>query len=230
LLLWASFVTIEVLKWTDKQIETTDNTLQESIDNTTINVDEQDLIRRCQRGDQKAMEILIVRYQDRLYNTILKICSNPEDAAELTQETFVKVIEKITTFKGKSTFYTWLFRIGMNLTLTFCKRRRRLPVQSLDGSLNVQADTAANRLSAYLTSREKLDPADLAQDREIRQILLQTLERLDEDHRAVLVLRDIEGMNYHQIAQILEVELGTVKSRISRARANLKELLETVLA
>jgi RNA polymerase sigma-70 factor (ECF subfamily) len=176
------------------------------------------------------MEILIVRYQDRIYNTILKICSNPEDAAELTQETFVKVIEKITTFKGKSSFYTWLFRIGMNLTLTFCKRRGRLPMQSLDAPLTAQTDAAGNRLSAYLTCREKMDPAVLVQDREIREILLRMLGRLDEDHRAVLVLRDIEGMNYQEIAQILEVELGTVKSRISRARANLKELLEAVLA
>jgi RNA polymerase sigma-70 factor (ECF subfamily) len=205
-------------------------TVQEPIDHPTISVDEEDLIRRCQRGDLEAMEILIVRYQDRLYNTILKICSNPDDAAELTQETFVKVIEKITTFKGKSRFYTWLFRIGMNLTLTFCKRRGRLPVQSLEAPLNAPAEAAGNRLSAYLTCKEKMDPAVLVQDREIRQILLQMLGRLDEDHRVVLVLRDIEGMNYQEIAQILEVELGTVKSRISRARANLKELLEAVLA
>lgn len=204
--------------------------MQEPINNTNINVDEQVLIRRCQRGDLEAMELLIVRYQDRLYNTILKICSNPEDASELTQETFVKVIEKIATFKGKSSFYTWLFRIGVNLTLTFCKRRGRLTMQSIDAQLNTETDATGNRLAAYLTCKEKADPAVLAQDREIRDILMRMLERLDDDHRAVLVLRDIEGMNYQEIAQILEIELGTVKSRISRARTSLKELLEAVLA
>ena len=203
--------------------------MQEPTENKTISVDDEVLIRRCQRGDLEAMELLIVRYQDRIYNTILKICSNPEDAAELTQETFVKVIEKIATFKGNSSFYTWLFRVGVNLTLTFCKRRQRLPMQSIDVSMN-QADPAGNRLSAYLMCKEKADPAVLAQDREVREILMQMLDRLEDDHRTVLILRDIEGMSYQEIAQILEVEMGTVKSRISRARANLKDLLEAVLA
>lgn len=204
--------------------------MQEPIENKTLSVDEEVLIRRCQRGDLEAMELLIVRYQDRLYNTILKICINPEDAAELTQETFVKVIEKIGTFKGKSSFYTWLFRVGVNLTLTYCKRRQRLPMQSLDAPLREGMNGAGNQLSAYLACREKADPAVLAQNREVQEILMQMLERLEDDHRAILVLREIEGMSYEEIGRILELELGTVKSRISRARANLKELLETVLA
>lgn len=206
------------------------NPVTESIEKKTFSVDEEVLIRRCQRGDLEAMELLIVRYQDRLYNTILKICTNPDDAAELTQETFVKVIEKISTFKGKSSFYTWLYRVGVNLTLSFCKRRQRLPMQSMDRPLRPETDRTAATLAAYLACREKADPALLAQSREVQEIVLQTLERLDEDHRTVLVLRDIEGMSYEEIARILEIELGTVKSRISRARTHLKELLETVLA
>lgn len=103
-------------------------------------------------------------------------------------------------------------------------------MQSIDAQLNTETDAPGNRLAAYLTCKEKADPAVLVQDREIRDILMRMLERLDDDHRAVLVLRDIEGMNYQEIAQILEIELGTVKSRISRARTSLKELLEAVLA
>ncbi len=204
--------------------------MSEPIENKTLSVDEEVLIRRCQRGDLEAMELLIVRYQDRLYNTILKICTNPDDAAELTQETFVKVIEKIGTFKGKSSFYTWLYRVGVNLTLTFCKRRQRLVMQSIDVPFSKEMNGAGAQLAAYLSCREKADPAVLAQNREVQEILMHMLGRLEDDHRTVLVLRDMEGLSYDEIARILEVELGTVKSRISRARTTLKELLETVLA
>jgi len=193
-------------------------------------LEEEVLIKRSQRGDLEAAGLLIVRYQDRLYNTILKICSNPEDAAELTQETFVKVLEKITDFRGKSSFYTWLFRIGVNLTLNFCKRRGRLVMQSIDGSGGDESERATARLSGYLLCREKADPVGLAQDKEAREIVLRALGRLDEEQRVVLVLRDIEGLSYQEIAEILDIELGTVKSRISRARAGLRDMLEAVLA
>jgi len=193
-------------------------------------LEEEVLIKRSQRGDLEAAGLLIVRYQDRLYNTILKICSNPEDAAELTQETFVKVLEKITDFRGKSSFYTWLFRIGVNLTLNFCKRRGRLVMQSIDGSGRDESERATARLSGYLLCREKADPVGLAQDKEAREIVLRALGRLDEEQRIVLVLRDIEGLSYQEIAEILDIELGTVKSRISRARAGLRDMLEAVLA
>lgn len=195
-------------------------------------IEEEVLIKQSQRGDLEAAGLLIVRYQDRIYNTILKICSNPEDAAELTQETFVKVLERITEFRGKSSFYTWLFRIGVNLALNFCKRRGRLGMQSLDASLSKSggSEKASARLSGYLMCREKADPVSLAQDKEIREIVLRTLERLDEEQRVVLILRDIEGLSYQDISEILDLEVGTVKSRISRARAGLRDMLEAVLA
>ncbi|MEJ5259625.1 MAG: sigma-70 family RNA polymerase sigma factor [Anaerohalosphaeraceae bacterium] len=194
-------------------------------------LEEELLIKQSQRGDLEAAGLLIVRYQDRLYNTILKICSNPDDAAELTQETFVKALEKITDFKGKSSFYTWLFRIGVNLTLNFCKRRGRLSMHSIDASIGTEeTERASTRLAGYLMCREKADPAGLAQDKEAREIVLKALRRLEEEQRVVLVLRDIEGLSYQEIAEILDIELGTVKSRISRARAGLRDLLEAVLA
>lgn len=204
--------------------------VKENPDYQNRTLEEEVLIKRSQRGDLEAAGLLIVRYQDRLYNTILKICSNPEDAAELTQETFVKVLEKITDFRGKSSFYTWLFRIGVNLTLNFCKRRGRLVMQSLDGSGGDVSERATARLSGYLLCREKADPVGLAQDKEACEIVLRALGRLDEEQRVVLVLRDIEGLSYQEIAEILDIELGTVKSRISRARAELRDMLEAVLA
>ena len=204
-----------------------DTEVTEEIEN--ISIDDSTLIRQCRLGDLKAMERLIVRYQDRIYNVIMKIVGNSDDAAELTQETFVKVIEKIDTFKSQSSFYTWLFRIGLNLTLTFCKRRAKVPMLSLDAAVGAEDGEGATQLKAFLADKESLDPAMIAQSREIGEIVMQSLGALESDHRAVLVLRDIEGMSYAEIAEALEVQLGTVKSRLSRARANLKEILDTVL-
>ena len=184
-----------------------------------LRLDDETLVKQCQRGDSEAMTCLIVKYQDRIYNTILKICNNSDDAAELTQDTFVKVIENITAFRGKSSFYTWLFRVAVNETINFCRRRFKVPVQSLDSGLSLTAPTES----------PENDPARLAQQKEVIQLLTAAIGRLDEDHRVVLVLRDIEQMSYDQIAEVLQLELGTVKSRLSRARALLRELLETVL-
>ena len=163
------------------------------------------------------MSRLIVKYQDRIYNTILKICNNSDDAAELTQYTFVKVLEHIADFRGKSSFYTWLFRIAVNETINFCRRRFKVVSQSLDGELPNPADMASS------------DPVRLAQQKEVIALLSEAIGRLDDDHRVVIVLRDIEQMSYSQIAETLGLEMGTVKSRLSRARAMLREILETVL-
>jgi RNA polymerase sigma-70 factor (ECF subfamily) len=201
--------------------------LTEQVQNITL--DDHMLVRQCKQGDSDAMGRLILKYQDRIYNTILKICANKDDAAELTQETFVKVIERINSFKGQSAFYTWLFRVAVNLTYNYCKRRVKLPTYSLEHLTGQQFGDSRAELKTILTDESTIDPAQIAQNREIGQIALAALSKLDEDHRIVIVLRDIEGMAYNEIAETLQVELGTVKSRLSRARANLKSILETVL-
>jgi RNA polymerase sigma-70 factor (ECF subfamily) len=192
-------------------------------------IDDAILVQQSQHGDSVAMGRLITKYQDRIYNAILKICANSHDAAELTQETFVKFIEKVNTFEGKSAFYTWLFRIAVNLTLNYCKRHTRTGAQSLQAVVAQESDGAAVELGAFLADQSAADPAVLAQDAEIGEIVLGALTRLEEHHRAVVVLRDIEGMSYSEIAETLGIEIGTVKSRLSRARANLREILKAVL-
>jgi len=192
-----------------------------------ITIDDNVLIEQCQRGETSAMERLILKYQNRLYNVIFRICSNPDDAAELTQETFVKVIENVGKFQGKSTFYTWAFRIAVNLTINYCRRNSRLGLTSLDSAES--GDQMSGVLREYLSNDKSPDPAHVAQNRELCDLVMQSIARLDEDHRTILVLRDIEGMSYAQIAQVLELELGTVRSRISRARGKFKDILETVI-
>ena len=196
---------------------------------TDISIDDGVLVEQCRRGDSAAMERLIVRYQNRIYNIILKICSNVDDAAELTQETFVKVIENIDGFESRSSFYTWLFRIAVNLTLSYCKRGVRLGFRSLDAEDDAQDVEASGALKEFLSNESSPDPAVVTENRELCEIAMKALMELDDGQRAVVVLRDIEGMNYAQIAEVLDTELGTVKSRLSRARGNLREILEAVL-
>ena len=135
-----------------------------------LRLDDEALVKQCQRGDLEAMSCLILRYQDRLYNTILKICNNSDDAAELTQDTFVKVIENIGSFRQKSSFYTWLFRVGVNEAINFCRRRFNAPLLTLE--------TAA--AAAALTDKADNDPAALAQQKEIITLMTEAIGRLDE--------------------------------------------------
>jgi RNA polymerase sigma-70 factor (ECF subfamily) len=193
-----------------------------------ISIDDTVLVQQCRQGDSAATERLILKYQNRIYNAILRICANPDDAAELTQDTFVKVIENIDKFEGRSSFYTWAFRIGVNLTLNYCQRSVKLGLKSLDAEDNEDNDKDRGVLKEFLTDDSLPDPAVVAQNKELCRIVIKALMKLDDAQRAVVVLRDIEGMNYAQIAETLDIELGTVRSRLSRARTNLREIMEAV--
>jgi RNA polymerase sigma-70 factor (ECF subfamily) len=199
------------------------------LDAANISIDDSVLVEKCRRGDYDAMERLIIKYQNRIYNVILKICANPDDAAELTQETFVKVIENINRFQGRSSFYTWAFRIAVNLTLNYCRRNVRLPVTSLEARAGQGQDDKKQLLKDFLSDDSSPDPAAVAQNKELFEMALKALMELDDAQRTVVVLRDIEGMNYAQIARVLDIELGTVRSRLSRARSNLRDIMEAFL-
>ena len=194
-----------------------------------INVEDAVLLEKWRRdGDAGAVERLIAKYQGRIYNLILKICANPDDAAELTQDTLVKVIENIDGFEGRSSFYTWAFRIAVNLTLNYRKRKATVGFASLDAESAGDDDQARQALAAVLRDDRTPDPADVAENRELCELIQRAIGKLEDEHRTVVVLRDIEGMDYAQIADVLGVELGTVKSRLSRARAALRQILEAL--
>ena len=193
-----------------------------------INVEDTILVQKWRQGDPNAIEKLVCKYQGRIYNLILKICSNPSDAAELTQDTFVKVIENIGKFESRSGFYTWVFRIAVNLTLNYRKRKATVGFTSLDAELAAGDEQARQGLAAILSDDKAPDPAQIAENRELCELLQKGIRKLDDEHRAVIVLRDIEGMDYAQIAEVLGTELGTVKSRLSRARAALRQILEAL--
>ncbi len=194
-----------------------------------MSIDDAALVKRYRSGDSAALETLIIKYQNRIYNIVLKICANRDDAAELTQETFVKVIEKIEQFQGRSGFYTWVFRIAVNLTLNYCKRGLKIRFTSLDAEIDRADSRVKGALRQFLTDDNVTDPARIAGTNELGELAVKALMGLDDTHRAVIVLRDIEGMSYADISQVLEMNLGTVKSRLSRARNNLREILEAFL-
>jgi len=179
------------------------------------------LARRAQRGDSAALSELVTKYQDRIYNTCYRMCRNDADALDLTQTTFMKAIEALPRFEARATFFTWLYRIAVNLTLTHARDRRRRPVLTLHQS------RADGEPSTDPPARENDgDPARRAEQRELRVLLEEALAGLDHEFRAAVILRDVEGLDYAAVAEILEIPIGTVKSRIFRGRTMLREYLE----
>jgi RNA polymerase sigma-70 factor, ECF subfamily len=204
--------------------------IQEQLKDTgdNISIDEASLLSQAIAGNAESIERLILKYQQRIYNTILKICGNADDAAELTQDTFVRVMQGLRNFRGQSSFYTWMFRIAVNLTLNFCKKNKRVNFQPLETESDEQQQTK-QQLKDFLIDKNSPNPPDTVAAGETHNMILKALEKLDADQRAVVVLRDIEQMNYAQIAETLDIEPGTVKSRIARGRKNLREILEAAV-
>ncbi len=190
-------------------------------------VEEAAWIRRMQAGDLSPFADLVRRYQDQVYNTCWRICGNVEDAHDVAQDAFLKALDSIGDFHGRSAFYTWLFRIAVNLAISQRRRSRQRMMLSLDGSGGSRTDADANaRLSEYVAD-ERLDPPEKpGERRELQRVLAAALDGLDDDYRTVVVLRDIEGFDYDEIAAVLSVPRGTVKSRLHRARQALRQALE----
>ena len=187
-------------------------------DRTTLQTDDATLVHEVQAGRTDAFAHLVTRYQDRVFNACWRMCGHPDDARELTQEAFLKAFSAIATFQAKSGFYTWLFRIAMNLALSHRKRAKLRYVASLDDGDRSSAER--------LPDRRSVAPSDRAAANETHDRLARALGELDAPHRVVIVLRDIEGFDYERIAQVLDVAVGTVKSRVFRARTALREKMK----
>ena len=187
--------------------------------------DEAVLVELAQRGDNEAFGGLVVMYQDRLFNVIARLCNTPADVEEIAQEAFLKAFEKIKDFRGGSRFYTWLFRIATNLALTRIRRSKTIKFQSLDAADEKENLPNSEVMTMKLAEKRNVAPDAAVMNRETGLRIEEALQELDEQHRVVVVLRDVEDMNYSQIAEILEVPKGTIKSRLYRARCMLREKL-----
>jgi len=177
----------------------------------------------------QAFGSLVAKYQDRIYNMILRMCGRAADAEELTQDTFLRALERIGQFTGRSEFYTWLFRVAANLTISHKRRSMRIRFQTLDPD-EARSGTQADSLTAAVAAQRDPPPQAAAMASETRQRVLEALEALDDEFRLVVVLCDVEQMDYAQAADVIGVPVGTVKSRLHRARWALKEKLADLVA
>jgi RNA polymerase sigma factor (sigma-70 family) len=183
-----------------------------------------ELVRRAQGGDLGAYDELVRRYQERIYATIYHMTSSHEDANDLAQEAFVKAWQVLGSFKGDSSFYTWLYRIAVNRTLNFLKQRgRRFQISLNDLDSNVEHDPELVSLISHKTPRRE---AGLS---ELQEKLNEALLKLSETHRMVVVLHDIQGLSHEEIGRILGCNTGTVRSRLFYARQQLQAHLSDYL-
>jgi len=181
-------------------------------------------VERSRKGDMQAFGALVAKYQGRVLNVIYRMCGRWADAEELGQETFLRALERIGQFRGTSGFYTWLFRIAVNLTISHRRRASRIGFRSLTGPEEFDG-MQAEALTSGLAQRRESNPSVAVQNAESSRRVGEALEQLDDEFRLVVVLRDIEDMDYAQIARVLDVPVGTVKSRLHRARCVLREKL-----
>jgi RNA polymerase sigma-70 factor (ECF subfamily) len=186
-----------------------------------VNLSDLDLIRQCRAGAAEAFGVLVERHQDRLYAALVRMLGSTEDAREAAQDAFVHAYQKLDTFQGTAAFSTWLFRIAVNDAFSRRRRSKRY-VASLNGTPGESGyDPADGRLGT--------DPAHSLEQSETQKLVREALAGLSDDYRTALVLKELEGLRYEEIADIIGVPIGTVRSRIHRARNELREKLRIAL-
>jgi RNA polymerase sigma-70 factor, ECF subfamily len=192
---------------------------------TAIPFDDAVLVRQCQKGDLTAFEPLVVKYQDRIYNLCWRLCGDRLAAEDLTQEAFLKAFESLGQFRGKSGFFTWLYRIATNLALSYRRTERR----QMNVGTACEWTDIPNGVARLRGGSDPDQPDEVCERTEVRKLVWQAIQELDDEHRAVVTLRDMEGLDYAEMAEVLGVPAGTVKSRLHRARMVIRERLMPVL-
>jgi RNA polymerase sigma-70 factor (ECF subfamily) len=187
-------------------------------------VDESVLVKRARKGDLDAYDQLVQRYQERIYATIYHMTSNHEDANDLAQEAFIKGFQALKSFKGGSSFYTWVYRIAVNKTINFLKQRKNRQHMSLN-DIDFQAEHDPD-LVALISDKTPRRAAGLS---ELQEKLNTALLKLSEPHRLVVVLHDVQGLSHDEIAKVMECNIGTVRSRLFYARQQLQAYLTDYL-
>ncbi len=186
----------------------------------TASNDDNSLIAACRAGRTEAFGVLVQRYQDRLYPTMLRLTGSAEDALDLLQDAFLRAFEKLDKFQGESSFYTWIYRIAVNLALSGRRRRK--------GAVRVIGATRVDALDPP-SDPSLSDPALPLERAERDRLIQEALNALANDHRAVVVMKEFDGLRYEEIATVLGVPVGTVRSRLHRARLELRDRLKDVV-
>lgn len=179
---------------------------------------DQELIDRCLAGRSEAFGSLVERYQQRLFQSLVHVLGSRDDAEDVAQEAFIHAFQKLTSFRGESAFYSWLFRIALNAAATARRKTRRVAA-----SLDQQAELGWEPLDHGAAPERGVDLAE-------EQVMVQqALADLPEEFRMVIVLKEMEGLRYEEIAQIIEIPVGTVRSRLHRGRQELRQRLRMLL-
>ncbi|MDG1687687.1 MAG: RNA polymerase sigma factor RpoE [Gammaproteobacteria bacterium] len=184
---------------------------------------DQELVQRVQAGDKNAFDVLIIKYQQRIINVITGFVHDPVEAQDVAQEAFVKAYRAIPNFRGDSAFYTWLYRIAINTSKNHLAARARRPPTS-----DVDAADATNVYDAPELKEFETPESNLVSD-ELEQAIHQAIDELQEDTATAIKLREFEGMSYEEISEAMECPIGTVRSRIFRAREAIEQRIQTVM-
>lgn len=187
---------------------------------------DQELVNRCKRGDHRAFRVLVDKYQRRAYGVAIGILRNPEDAMDAAQEAFIKVFRNIDGFKGDSSFYTWLYRIVVNVCIDHCRKHGKMRPVEYDETFKRRDELGVAPLTA---NTRAMHPGDVFDQQELGGVLGEALSKLSENHRSILLLREVEGLSYEEIAEVMDCHLGTVMSRLHHARKNLQKALKPYL-
>lgn len=185
-------------------------------------LDEQ-LVERVQRGDKNAFNLLVKKYQHKVVNLVARYVNNPGDVPDVAQEAFIKAYRALPTFRGESAFYTWLYRIAVNTAKNYLTSQGRRPPSS-----DVEADEAES-YGGGEALQEVSTPENLALTDEIKRTVFSAIEALPEDLRTAITLRELEGLSYEEIAEIMDCPVGTVRSRIFRAREAIDKKLQPLI-
>ena len=188
------------------------------------NIIDKEIIERVKGGDKKAYDLLVLKYQQRVINLISRFVKNHSDALDVSQETFIKAYRALPNFRGDSAFYTWLYRIAVNTA------KNHLTVQSRKITKSDYDVADIEQIEGNMSLTEQTTPESLLAKDELQETILKTIENLPEDLKSAIMLREIEGLSYEGIAEVMECPVGTVRSRIFRARemidSKIKPLLE----
>lgn len=190
--------------------------------------DDLTLVKRVRSGDQRAFRLLVERYQRKIYAVAVGMLRDKEEALDVSQEAFVKVFKYLDHFKGDSSFYTWLYRITSNLCIDIIRKRGNMNGDPVEFDETMPMDVSEAHVGA-LGSRLGTNPQKSALRRELAEKIQEALAQVPEKHRAILLLREVEGMSYEDLARTLDIPKGTVMSRLFHARAKVQKILSEYL-
>ena len=185
---------------------------------------DQMLVERVQRRKKKAFDLLVLKYQHKVGNLIARYIRDPSEVFDVTQEAFIKAYRALPNFRGDSAFYTWLYRVAINTAKNYLATKARRPPGD-----DIEADTA-EQMDLGAPLKEYATPENLALEREIAQTIQRALDELPDDLRTAITLRELDGLTYEEIAQAMDCPIGTVRSRIFRAREAIDAKLKPLLA